>query len=73
MGTGTVEAVVVAFDEDVGLGTARLGDGTELGFHATQLLDGTRRVEVGARVTGRVVAWHLGRNELAAIEVVGPR
>ncbi len=73
MGARRVDAVVVAFDEDVGLGTARLGDGTELGFHATQLLDGTRRVDVGARVTGCVVAWHLGRDELAAIEVAGPR
>jgi cold shock CspA family protein len=60
-----VEATVTAFDEAVGLGTARLGDGREVPFHATQLRDGTRRVDVGARVSGVVVAWHLGRDELA--------
>lgn len=59
-----VSATVVAFDAAVGIGTARLDDGRELGFHATQLMDGTRRIAAGARVTARVVPGHRGAYEL---------
>jgi cold shock CspA family protein len=45
-----VKGVVVAFDDPRGLGTVRADDGTEYGFHCTAIADGTRTIEVGARV-----------------------
>lgn len=62
--TGTV----VAFDEHAGFGTLRAADGRELFFHCTQLVDGTRRIEVDAVVRFEVVAGHLGRWEAARVE-----
>jgi hypothetical protein len=70
--TVTSVGVVSSFDARVGLGTLALDDGRTVGFHATQLLDGTRHVEVGARVTATLVAWHAGRIEASHIDVVGP-
>jgi len=60
---------VVTFDRDVGLGEVRLEDGTVLGFHATELRDGTRDVAVGASVTARCSPGRAGRYEATAIEV----
>ena len=56
---------VVAFDEHAGLGTVRGDDGRELGFHCTAIADGSRRIEVGARVAYEVVPGHLCRYEAA--------
>jgi hypothetical protein len=64
--------VVSSFDAREGLGTLALDDGGTVGFHATQLADGTRRVEVGARITATLVAWHAGRIEATHIDVVAP-
>jgi len=61
------KGTVVAFDEATGLGEVRLESGEVVGFHATQLQDGTRRVDVGRRVAVTVVPWHRGRLEAAAI------
>ena len=61
-GTASSAGVVPRSTSDEGLGIARLDDGAVVGFHATQLADGTRRIEVGA--TGHravVVPWHRGR------------
>ena len=46
--------MVATFHEHVGLGAIALDDGREVSFHSTQLTDGTRRIEVGARVVARV-------------------
>jgi cold shock CspA family protein len=62
-----VAGVVAAFDERVGLGAIALEDGREVTFHSTQLDDGTRRVDVGARVTARVARWHRGELEATAV------
>jgi len=59
--------VVVAFDERAGLGTVEVEGHGPVGFHATQLADGTRRTEVGRRVVVTVVAWHAGRAEATDI------
>ena len=67
--TGTV----ADFDEDKGIGTVRSDDGRELPFHCTSVADGSRTVEVGARVTFTVVAGHLGRWEAADLADVGPQ
>jgi cold shock CspA family protein len=47
---GCVAARVVEFDAGRGTGTVATDDGRELHFHSTRITDGTRSVEVGARV-----------------------
>lgn len=56
-------AVVTAFDPVVGLGQAMLDDSRIVGFHATAMADGTRRIGVGALVDLSVVAGANGRWE----------
>lgn len=64
--------VVTAFDEEEGLGRIALDDGGEVGFHATQLADGTRAIEAGTRVAASVVPWHRGRREATDVEARDP-
>ena len=64
--------VVVAFDAREGLGRIALDDASEVAFHATQLADGTRTVEVGRRVSVQVVPWHLGRREATDVRYASP-
>jgi len=57
---------VTTFDDAVGLGTVRSGDGRQLGFHCTQIADGSRTIEPGATVVFDVVAarhgcWEAGQ------------
>jgi cold shock CspA family protein len=61
--------VVATFGEHVGLGAIALDDGREVPFHSTQLGDGTRRIDVGTRVTARVVRWHRGTLEATSVDV----
>lgn len=44
------DAVVAAFDDGTGLGEVALESGERLPFHCTAIADGTRSIEVGARV-----------------------
>lgn len=46
-----MSATVIAFDVHVGLGTVRLDDGAEVPFHCAEIADGSRRIEVGTRVS----------------------
>ncbi len=49
--TGPHHGRVVSFDPTRGLGMVDDDhDGTSYGFHATAIADGSRRIEVGARV-----------------------
>ena len=64
---GTVDATVTEFDDVKGYGTLRTDDGTELFFHCTALVDGSRTVEVGAAVSAEVVPGRLGRWEAARV------
>jgi cold shock CspA family protein len=57
--TGTV----ATFDADRGLGTVVDDDGRELPFHCTAVADGSRRIEVGTRVSFLTAPGHLGRTE----------
>ena len=59
---------VVEFDEHAGLGRVESSDGRMFLFHCTQLVDGTRSVEVGAVVRFEVVPGHLGQWEAARVE-----
>jgi cold shock protein len=61
--TGTVSA----FDERRGLGEVTADDATVYSFHCTVIADGTRTIEVGARVEFEIVPGRLGRWEAAAI------
>jgi cold shock CspA family protein len=63
-----LEGVVEEFDEAVGLGTVRGDDASAYPFHCTQIADGSRRVDVGARVAFAVVPGHLGRWEATEIQ-----
>ncbi len=64
------------FDEEVGLGevaTGGPGGGPAAGryrFHCTQIANGTRVVEVGARVSFRVLAGRDGRWEAGDLQQV---
>ena len=57
---------VAEFDEPRGLGTID-ADGERYPFHCTALLDGTRRIEVGAVVTFEVRPGGMGRWEASDI------
>ena len=63
-----MKGTIADFDEHVGLGSVRAEDGRELLFHCTQLLDGTRTIDVGALVRFEVVAGHAGKWEAARVE-----
>jgi cold shock CspA family protein len=59
--------VVAEFDRDVGLGTVRAGDGIEIGFHCTQIADGSRDIAVGVAVEFVVLAGRHGRWEAGSL------
>jgi len=59
--------VVDDFDDPRGLGTVLGDDGRRYGFHCTAVADGSRRIEVGTRVTFTTSAGHLGRVEARQI------
>jgi len=62
--TGRVEA----YDAHRGWGTIVAdGDGEHLGFHCTQIADGTRTISPGTRVHYRRVPAHLGTYEAADV------
>lgn len=70
VGVDLVEGVVAAFDAARGLGQLELADGRRVGFHATQLADGSRSIAPGTRVVAELVAWHAGQLEAARIRAV---
>ena len=51
---------VVEYDEHAGFGWLEAHDGRRLWFHCTQIADGTRTIEVGAKVHYDVVPGHRG-------------
>lgn len=61
------DGVVTDFDRVVGLGTVRAGDGIEVGFHCTQIADGSRDIAVGTPVDFVVLAGRHGRWEAGAL------
>jgi cold shock CspA family protein len=65
--------VVKGFDERRGIGSVTDDAGTRWTFHCTQIADGTRAIEVGARVAFVEVAGHLGRMEAVSLVKLGAR
>jgi CspA family cold shock protein len=62
-----VRGTVSEFDEPRGIGTITADDGVEYPFHCTQILDGTRTIDVGASVDFEIRPGHLGQWEATAI------
>ena len=58
---------VAAFDAHVGLGEVASDDGQRFAFHCTAITDGSRRIEVGARVAFRVAPGGPGRWEATEV------
>lgn len=66
-----LEGTVTAFDFDAGHGRVRADDGDELFFHCTAIADGSRNIDVGARVHFLVVPGHNGRWEATHLVLRG--
>ena len=66
----TRTGVVAEFHEPRGLGTVQGDDGRRYPFHCTAIADGTRRIDVGARVSFLLWPGHLGRLEAREIVAV---
>ena len=66
------DGIVVAFDEQLGLGEVRSPDGARYPFHCTQIADGTRTIAVGTEVSFAVTPGHHGRWEAAALRAACP-
>jgi cold shock CspA family protein len=58
---------VDGYDPVRGWGTIVADDGERLGFHCTQIADGTRTIAVGARVRYQRLPAHLGRWEAGSV------
>jgi cold shock CspA family protein len=58
---------VASFDSARGLGEVADDNGTSLGFHATAIADGSRRIDVGATVIFTVAPGHCGRYEARSL------
>ncbi|MEA3018818.1 MAG: cold shock protein [Actinomycetota bacterium] len=59
--------MVETWDERGGHGTVRADGGPSYFFHCTQIVDGTRTIDVGATVTFEVVAGHRAGWEAVAL------
>lgn len=61
-----IVGTVIEFDAHVGLGKVRDDVGREFMFHCAEIIDGSRVIDVGARVSFHVVT-KFGREEATAI------
>ncbi len=69
-GAGPLLGRVTTFDARRGLGTVAGADGTTYGFHATAIVDGSRRIDEGAPVAFTVAPGHGGHYEARSLVVV---
>lgn len=67
---GSCTGVVVQFDDARGLGEVVSDSGVHYPFHCANIADGTRRIDVGVKVSWRVVAGRLGRWEACDLRPV---
>jgi cold shock CspA family protein len=65
-----LEGVIESFDDARGDGTLRSDEHGVFYFHCVEILDGTRNVDVGARVRARRVVGRLGRDEAGRIQKI---
>jgi len=59
---------VACFDPAAGLGELVLDDGTKVGFHCTQVADGSRHIDAGVRVRAVLRPARRGRLEAFWVE-----
>jgi cold shock CspA family protein len=69
--TGPHLGRVASFDPTRGLGTVADDAGAVYAFHATAIADGSRRIDVGTRVSYALAPGHGGRHEARALVSVG--
>ena len=62
---GDRTGVVTDYDDPAGIGTVTADEGDQHFFHCTAIADGSRTIEIGARVRFAVVPGRLGRWEAA--------
>lgn len=62
---------VTSFDATRGWGTVTDSEGTAFDFHATAIVDGSRHIDPGTRVSFTVFPGHQGRYEARGLIVVG--
>lgn len=60
---GALLGRVTSFDPARGLGTVTDETGAVFAFHATAIADGSRRIDVGTRVSYSLAPGHGGRHE----------
>ena len=61
---------MTSFDARRGWGTVTDTEGAELEFHATAIVDGSRRIDPGTRVVFDVTPGHRGRYEARGLTVL---
>jgi cold shock CspA family protein len=64
---------VTSFDARRGLGTVTDAAGDQFDFHATALVDGSRRIDPGTEVTFCVASGLRGRYEARGLSVIHDR
>jgi cold shock CspA family protein len=62
---------VTSFDARRGLGTVTDTEGSVFEFHATAIVDGSRRIDPGTEVSFVVAQGHRGRYQARALTAVG--
>ena len=62
---------VTSFDPTRGLGTVTDDAGAAYAFHATAIVDGSRRIEVGTPVSFSLAPGHGGRHEARTLVPLG--
>jgi cold shock CspA family protein len=65
--TGPHLGRVDSFDPTRGLGTVTDDSGACYAFHATAIADGSRRIDVGTRVSYSLAPGHGGRHEVRVL------
>jgi cold shock CspA family protein len=65
--TGLRLGRVTSFDATRGLGTLTDDAGAVHAFHATAIADGSRRIDVGTRVSYSLAPGHGGRHEARTV------
>lgn len=62
-----VRGVIERFDDRRGDGWLRRDDGALFYFHCVAIADGTRVIDVGAKVEARRVVGHVGHDEVVDV------
>jgi cold shock CspA family protein len=63
-----MEGRIESFDDARGDGTVRSDGGERFYFHCVEIADGSRTIDVGARITAQRGVGHRGHDEAFAIE-----